>query len=419
MSGAAASNSVLALLALVGLLALVVLGLLAERARRQRAPAAAPPGPDPAREEMQQQLIDSRRRLQLLLDHMPDGVFAFDAAGRIEWINPAARLIFQRSAADTVGVPIAELIPGIATAQAELALSAPPGVVPAQVPRLVLRGRRRDGSEFPLELALVRLEVEGAQVAMGVCRDLADSERIERMKREFVTMVSHELRTPLTSLRGSLALLADGTIEGLPADARRLLKMASDNSERLVVLVNDILDFEKLRAGALRIDFQALDLAALAQQAVDALEGMAARQQVLLRVLAAGEAFPVRADPARLTQVLANLLSNAIKLSPPHGTVHVIVTRRAERVRLVVRDQGPGVPEEFIERLFLPFEQARDPQHRKHGGTGLGLAISRALMDMMQGAIGLEPPRPGDGASFWIELPLDDQRPSTFGELAN
>ena len=230
-------------------------------------------------------------------------------------------------------------------------------------------------------------------------------------------MVSHELRTPLTSLRGSLALLADGSIDGLPPDAQRLLRMASSNAERLVHLVNDILDFEKLRAGGLRMQPEDCELGALVAQAVESIDGMARQADVALRVLRTEADCPVRADPVRLTQVLGNLLSNAIKYSPPHGTVLVTVGRRSEWARVTVLDQGPGVPADFVARLFEPFEQANDPRHRKQGGTGLGLAISRALMEQMQGGIGIEPARAGEGARFWIELPLAIGRPSTFGAL--
>jgi PAS domain S-box-containing protein len=379
---------------------------------RWRAPAAQPAAAD-------RRLAESRRRLQLLLDHMPDGVLSFDNLGRVEWINPAARLMFQCSAEDTVGRPVRALIPALDIDTSEVQPAQADGTLAPAAPRLLLQGQRRDASVFPLELSLVRLRAGDDQtVGMCVCRDLSDSQRIERMKHEFVSMVSHELRTPLTSLRGSLALLADGsTITGLPADAQRLLRMASDNSERLVHLVNDILDFEKLRAGGLRMEPEDCELGALAQQAVDAIEGMARAAQVELRLLRSDADLPVRADPVRLTQVLGNLLSNAIKHSPPHGTVLVALQRRSEWARLTVLDQGPGVPTEFVARLFEPFEQARDPRQRKQGGTGLGLAISRALMETMQGGIGLEPPRAGEGARFWVELPLAVERPSTFGAL--
>jgi PAS domain S-box-containing protein len=381
---------------------------------------ASHPGLDDAsmdRARMQRRLVESRRRLQLLLDHMPDGVIAFDGEGRVQWINPAARLILHCSAEGTVGRPVRELIPALDLEALDAAPMPPEGQAPAAQARSTLHGLRPDGTTVPLEAAVVRLPAEGARVGMCVVRDLSASQRVERMKHEFVSMVSHELRTPLTSLRGSLALLADGSIEGLPADAQRLLKLAADNSERLVHLVNDILDFEKLRAGGMRVELDHVELGDLAQRAVEAIEGMARQAAVTVRVERAAGALPVQADPARLMQVLGNLLSNAIKYSPPQGTVTLTLQRRGERVRLAVRDQGPGVPPDFAERLFEPFEQARDPRHRKQGGTGLGLAISRALMETMEGAIGLEPPRPGAGAVFWIELPLDEGRPSTFGAL--
>jgi PAS domain S-box-containing protein len=381
---------------------------------------AGAPGEAVARRriEIERRLVESRRRLQLLLDHMPDGVLSFDARGAVEWINPAARLMFQCSADDTVGRPVHTLIPALDLAAAPVQPAHADGTVPAAVPRTLLDGVRRDGSSFPLEVSLVRLHADDAEVGMCVCRDMSQSQRIERMKHEFVSMVSHELRTPLTSLRGSLALLADGSIAGLPPDAQHLLGLASRNSERLVHLVNDILDFEKLRAGALRMEPEDCDLGALAQQAVEAIDGMARQAQVELRLLRGSDAaLPVRVDPVRLTQVLGNLLANAIKYSPPHGTVLVALARRSEWARVTVLDQGPGVPPQFVARLFEPFEQASDPRHRKQGGTGLGLAISRALMEQMQGGIGIEPPRAGEGARFWIELPLALERPSTFGAL--
>ncbi len=385
------------------------------------AAAASAATPFKERRKDHRDLVDSRHRLQLLLDHMPDGVLAFDARGRVEWINPAGRLMFQCSVADTVGRPLRELIPEFDPTAGDAPAKDRPGIARQPMARLSMRGRRRDGDSFPLEVEIVRLHAEvggngGEQAGMCVCRDMSQSQHIEHMKHEFVSMVSHELRTPLTSLRGSLALLADGTIDGLPPDALRLLKLASDNAERLVVLVNDILDFEKLRAEALRVDLEPVDLCESAHHAADALEGMARLARVTLRVLPTEAGLEVRADPARLMQVLGNLLSNAIKHSPPGSSVEALLLRRGERARVIVRDHGPGVPEELAPRLFEPFAQARDA-HPGRGGTGLGLAISRALMEMMHGAIGVEPRAPGHGASFWIELPLAVDLPSTFGTL--
>jgi len=367
--------------------------------------------------QAQRQHLESRRRLQLLLDHMPDGVLAFGADGLIEWINPAARSIFHCSVADAVGHAAAALIPAIDTLLPDQPAAAPQGMAPAQVPRLSTRGRRRDGTEFPLEIALVWLRTDGPRAGMCVCRDITDAQRVDRIKSDFVSMVSHELRTPLTSLRGSLALLTDGTVDGLPVDALRLLRLASNNAERLVVLVNDILDYEKLRAGAMKVDIEPVDLEETARCAVESLEGMALPARVQFALVGDREGIQVLADPARLVQVLTNLLSNAIKFSPPLGTVRVRLANAGERARLTVTDDGPGVPAEFVPRLFRPFEQANDPHRGKRGGSGLGLAISYGLIEMMHGAIGVSPPIPGRGAEFWIELPLNTARPSTFGDL--
>ncbi len=402
------ATAALALLTVVALLLLtrrLQSSVAALRAQGERSSAA------------QRELSDSRRRLQLLLDHMPDGVLAFDAGGRIEWINPAARQIFRCSVADVVGESVATLVPAIGELLPAGPARAAPGMVAPDVQRRATRGRRRDGESFPLEIAPVMVQEGERRWSMCVCRDITDAERVDRMKSEFVSMVSHELRTPLTSLRGSLSLLTDGSITGLPDDAQRLLKMASANAERLVMLVNDILDYEKLRAGALRVELEPLSLGDLAQRAAESLEGMARPSGVRIVIEPGDAPSPVNADPARLMQVLANLLSNAIKYSPPHGRVRMEIVHAGERCRLTVRDDGPGVPADFVARLFMPFEQARDPAHRKQGGTGLGLAISRALMELMHGAIGLEPPMRGRGAAFWIELPLHRERPSTFGDL--
>ena len=359
---------------------------------------------------------DATRRLRLLLDHMPDGVLAFDARGTIEWINPAARAIFQVGAADVIGRSVRDWIdpmpePANDPGHDDDALTAP-------TRRQIVTGRRRDGTRFPLEVARVTLPGRRPPLGMCVCRDVSEQQRLARMQREFVSMVSHELRTPLTSLRGALALLTDGNAPPSEREAAYLLGMAHDNAERLVRLVNDILDFEKLRAGALQVEPDDADLGELARQAVQAIDGMARQAGVTVGIVTPTEALPVRVDPHRLLQVLANLLSNAIKHSPRGGTVRISLTRRSEHARLEVADSGPGVPEEFMSRLFEPFQQARDPQRHQQGGTGLGLAISRALMQMMHGAIGLAQSRAQRGAVFWIELPLNTALPSTFfGEL--
>jgi NtrC-family two-component system sensor histidine kinase KinB len=394
----AVGTVLLAVVATVGLRAFTA--RLADSNRRLRREATE-------RGVVQEQLRESQRRLEMTLDHIPDGVIAFDAGTRVQWINPAAEVMFGRSRAGMRAQPVSLLIPEL-DHRTEWPDTVPPEDAPAATPwharRETMYGLRADGAEFPIEVALVQTRVGGERVGVCVCRDLSQLERMERMKHEFVSMVSHELRTPLTSIRGSLAMLADGMAGELTGPVHRLVGLAHQNSERLVALVNDILDFEKLRAGEVRMELAPLDLVDEARAALESCEGYAHQHRVATRLQSAG-AVPAVGDAQRLQQVLANLLSNAIKFSPEGGEVTVHVDAGGGEPRLWVIDQGPGVPAAFVEQLFEPFAQASNLQTRKRGGTGLGLAISRAMMEQMGGRIGLEPPEPGRGAVFWIALP--------------
>lgn len=372
----------------------------------------------------QQRLRESQRRLRMVLDHLPDAVIAFGEQGQVQWLNPAGEAMFRRSRASVTGSPITELMPAL---EDELHWpstepDAPAEDTPAEDSRFLLepwtahritidgvRAAENNGrtqTRFAADVALVRARVDGDRLGVCIVRDLSDVERVERMKRDFVSMVSHELRTPLTSIRGSLSMLSDGSAGELSPPARRLVMLAHTNSERLVALVNDILDLEKLRAGEIRMTPVPLDLAEAARQAIDACEAIAAQQQVHVTLERQLAPVPVTADPLRLAQVLTNLLSNAIKFSPAHTDVNVVVRTQADQARVSVIDSGPGVPPDFAPRLFEPFAQADDLNTRKKGGTGLGLVISRALIEQMGGEIGLERSQPGQGAAFWISLPL-------------
>ncbi len=398
----AVATVVLAFVATIGMRGVTT--RLADTNRRLRREATE-------RSMAQEQQRESQRRLEMVLDHIPDAVIAFDAEARVQWINPAGEAMFGRFAIAVRSQSMALLVPELdhwlhwPDTQPDLD---PEVALPESwtARRETLYGLHADGREFPIEIALVQTRVNGERVGVCVCRDLSELERVERMKHEFVSMVSHELRTPLTSIRGSLSMLTQGMAGDLSAPVQRLVGLAHDNSERLVALVNDILDFEKLRAGEVRMDLQPLDLRAEARAAVEACEGYAREHRVAVRLQAGGAGVPVQADTLRLGQVLANLLSNAIKFSPEGGEVQVVVNGRDGEGRIWVIDSGPGVPPGFVDQLFEPFAQADQLQTRKRGGTGLGLAISRAMTEQMGGSIGIEPPRAGQGAVFWVALPL-------------
>jgi PAS domain S-box-containing protein len=234
--------------------------------------------------------------------------------------------------------------------------------------------------------------------------DITELKRIDRMKTEFISTVSHELRTPLTSIRGSLGLIAGGVAGEAPEAVKNLVGIAKNNCERLIRLINDILDSEKIESGKMSLDLQVVDIKQLVQQALAANEGFAGQHRVTLLLRAPDEPLQVCIDSDRLTQVVTNLLSNAVKFSPPERAVEVRVSRVAQQVRVEVADHGPGIPEEFRGRIFQKFSQADSSDSRQKGGTGLGLNISRALIEKMGGQIGFSS-EAGAGATFFFELP--------------
>jgi PAS domain S-box-containing protein len=239
----------------------------------------------------------------------------------------------------------------------------------------------------------------------SLATDITELKRIDRLKSEFVSTVSHELRTPLTSIRGSLGLVSGGVAGQLPDAAMKLIGIAKNNCERLIRLINDILDIEKIESGKMRLDLQPMALMPLLTQAIAANEGYGLANQVSLTLACEDPDLQVMAEADRLTQVVTNLLSNALKFSPTGGSVTVHVARAGLGVRVEVRDHGPGIPEEFRTRIFQKFSQADSSDTRQKGGTGLGLNIARALVERMGGNIGFET-RLGEGSTFFFELPL-------------
>ncbi len=246
--------------------------------------------------------------------------------------------------------------------------------------------------------------------------DVTELKRIDRMKSEFVSTVSHELRTPLTSIRGSLGLVWGGVAGELPEKAKELVGIAKSNCERLIRLINDILDSEKIESGKMRFELQALELEPLMAQALTAIEGFAAQHHVRTVLLETQAPVRVSADSDRLIQVVTNLLSNAIKFSPPEGVVQVALRRRPGWVRVEISDRGPGIPEEFRKRIFQKFTQADSSDTRQKGGTGLGLNISKAIIERMGGSIGFTT-ESQVGTTFFFELPEWKEAPAVTAPM--
>ncbi|QPQ55684.1 GAF domain-containing sensor histidine kinase [Allosphingosinicella flava] len=235
----------------------------------------------------------------------------------------------------------------------------------------------------------------------------ADAERarkelaaIIQLKEELVANVSHELRTPLTAIAGSLGLLDSGAAGKLPEKAHGLVAIATKNAQRLTRLVNDLLDIDKFDSGRAAFTLAETDLRALILEAVTQNEPFATRFGAVLLPSLPTDPVIIQTDGDRLLQALTNLISNAAKFS--HGTVHIDLRGQEGEARIVVRDDGPGIPEAFRMRLFERFAQG---EKTSQPGTGLGLAITKSIVELLGGSIALDP-HVAQGAAFEIRLPL-------------
>ena len=242
---------------------------------------------------------------------------------------------------------------------------------------------------------------EGGYVS--ILTDITERKKVERMKNEFVSTVSHELRTPLTSIAGSLDLLIHGVAGEIPEQAMPMIEIAQKNSHRLVRLINDILDIEKIEAGKMAFNYERVGIGQLLDQAVAANQGYVDGLGVGLRLVSKAETASVLGDSDLLMQVMTNLISNAAKFSPEDGAVEIAVSLTDQTVRIAVSDHGPGIPEAFRGRIFEKFAQADSSDTRQRGGTGLGLSICKAIIERHGGEIGFES-APGVGTTFYFEL---------------
>ena len=239
----------------------------------------------------------------------------------------------------------------------------------------------------------------------GFVHDITDRKESERLKSEFISTVSHELRTPLTAIYGSLSLLESGMAGQLPVDAAKMVAMSTRSCERLVRLINDVLDVEKIDARLLSYDMKLRPLAGMIEQAVNDIGPYAAPMGIKVSLKTPLPDVTVRADGDRIVQVLMNLLSNAVKFSLQGGTVEVAAEVVSGGVRVRVVDHGEGVPPQFHGRIFDRFAQADSSDRRRSGGTGLGLNICRSIVQAHGGTISFNS-EPGVRTEFYFELPL-------------
>tara|TARA_R110000868_G_scaffold63100_3_gene190202 strand:- start:2682 stop:7163 length:4482 start_codon:yes stop_codon:yes gene_type:complete len=343
--------------------------------------------------------------LRALLDNVLDAIITVDQQGYIETFNHAAERIFGYSHLEVSGHRATLLLPEPHRSMRARYIShfLKNGIQKMLGKDIELSAMRSNGESFTIELAVSQISYQGERRFIAVIRDIEERKRIERMKSEFVSTVSHELRTPLTAIAGSLGLINGGALGEVPAAIQQMLQIAQDNSGRLNLLINDLLDMDKLVAGKMLFALHDEALQPLLEQAIEENQPYASRYQVQLKLQGPATDARVRVDKLRLAQVLANLLSNAAKFSPRGQSVEVRVQQHDAGVRISVTDHGPGVPENFQARIFSKFSQADATDTRQKGGTGLGLAISKEIIERMGGQIGFDS-TVGKGATFWLEL---------------
>ncbi len=349
------------------------------------------------------------RESALILNSATDGILGIDLDNQVTFINPAAQRMLGATLADFGTGSIHEVIhhsypDGTPWPEADCART-----------EAVRRGEsaaavldtfwRADGTSFPVEYSSTSMFDEpGNQIGVVVMfRDVTERRAIARLKSEFVSTVSHELRTPLTSIRGALGLLSSGMLGTIADKGQRMLEIAVTNTDRLVRLINDILDLERLDSGKVELVHSSLDANTVLLQAMEGVQSMADQGGVRLALV------PVTAalwgDSDRIIQTLTNLVGNAIKFSAPGTTVTLGGTARKADFVFCVADQGRGVPDEKLESIFGRFSQVDSSDSRDKGGTGLGLAICRSIVDAHGGRIWAEKNAPA-GSRFQFTIPL-------------
>lgn len=268
--------------------------------------------------------------------------------------------------------------------------------------------QHKSGKQIPVEIFLQYIEPPGGEPRfIAIVHDITERKRVDQMKNEFISTVSHELRTPLTSIRGSLGLLLAGAVGEIPEGQEKVLSIASTNTERLLHLINDILDLQRISSGEFEYGFAPIEVKSLLKSAVIEHEGYAREYNVEFKLRTEPVDAVVNGDYKRLMQVMSNLLSNAAKFSPQGQEVFVDSSMLDGKVRIMVIDSGPGVPEEFRARLFERFSQFDSSDTRKPGSTGLGLAIAKLIVEHHGGSIGYQPGQE-KGSCFYFDLPVTE-----------
>jgi PAS domain S-box-containing protein len=382
----------------------------------------------------EEQLRALSRQSNSILESVGDGIYGLDLEGRITVVNAAATQMLGYKPDELLGRYMHELIhhshadgTSIPTEDCQI-LRTLRDLNTVRVSKEVFW--RKDGTSFPVEyVARPQIEIPedsepdpnapptdpwadaGAEPkrggkAVGIVvafTDTTERRALDRMKDEFISTVSHELRTPLTSLRAALGLVTGGSLNARPEKFRQMLEIATGNTDRLVRLVNDILELERIGSGKAELHYTMCSADDLFRRAVSLQQMAAAKAQ--LRITFNSQGVNIWADPDRVLQTLTNLISNAIKFSPPNTEIHLRALHLdASEAEIQVRDHGRGIPQDKLESIFERFHQVDASDSRTMGGTGLGLAICRSIIQQHGGRMWATSTL-GEGSTFHFTLP--------------
>jgi PAS domain S-box-containing protein len=361
--------------------------------------------------DMAEKLAQARRseravleRVKSIVDTIPLGVMVVSSEAEVYSLSTSSQRMFGCATAEAEGRPLAEFFDSpLVKSSGELL-----GELSQRSSSLAhaYEAKRQDGSQFPCEVVSTEYNTEELSGRLLVITDVTERHEIEKLKQSFVSMVSHELRSPLTSLQFCFKMLAKGHLGKLNEDGMQKVNISEKNVQRLISLVNEILDAERLESGKLTIERAPNELQEILDLAADSVNALAHSAGVKIDV--EETEVELDADKNRLVQVVINLLSNAIKFSPRDSTITVSARPMDGAVRIGVTDQGRGIPSEHLDLIFKRFYQVKRTDASEKGGTGLGLAICKAIVEGHGGEIGVES-AVGEGSTFWFSLPIDKE----------
>ncbi|MBT7488212.1 MAG: PAS domain S-box protein [Rhodospirillales bacterium] len=352
----------------------------------------------------EQKLLRSEKRFHRLIDTLNYGVLVHRKRVPLYANSTLANMYGYNSADEILALPSTKLLthPDFEENTHDIRLGNTQQIADKET-----MGVKMNGAVFWEDRRSFVINWDGEDAICSIRSDISERKKVDSMKSEFISTVSHELRTPLTSIKGSLGLITDGILGAMPDTATSMIEIAYRNTDRLINLVNDILDMEKIESGSMEFEFKKLSLTELVADAVETNKGYADEHGVTFVLADRGPKITVEGDANRLVQVIANLLSNAAKFSPKGENVEISVTRQEQVARVSVSDHGPGIPEQYREQIFGRFTQVDSSDSREKGGTGLGLNISKSIIEKHEGAINFES-NTDVGSTFFFTLPISE-----------